>query len=174
MIRNEIIIWDPLVRLFHWSLASTFLLNYWVTEDGSDWHAWIGYTAGALVLIRVVWGFLGPHNARFASFFPTPSRIRHHLGELKTGSLDPQAGHNPLGGAMVLTLMTLMLGLAVTGFMMEEIDLFWGEDWVEDLHEILGDLTLAAVVIHVSAVFVMQKTSDVQLVRPMVTGKRKL
>jgi cytochrome b len=171
---NEIKIWDPLVRVFHWSLASTFALNYFITEEGETWHIWLGYSAGVLVLIRVVWGFIGPINARFSSFFPTPARLRHHLGEVRAGSVDPRSGHNPLGGAMVLTLMTLMLGLAVTGFMMEEIDFFWGEDWLEELHEVLANLTMAAVVIHVSAVILMQKTLGVELVRPMLTGKRRL
>ncbi len=171
---REIQVWDPLVRVFHWSLALTFLANYWITEDGGNWHVWIGYAAAALVAIRVVWGFIGPVNARFARFVPTPERVSRHWHELRRGQGDPLGGHNPLGGAMVILLMALILGLGTTGFMMEEVDRFWGEEWVEELHELLANLTMAAVVVHVTAVFVMQRWTGVELLRPMITGRRRV
>lgn len=165
-------IWDPLIRIFHWSLAATFLLNYFVTEEGGRNHEWVGYTAVGLLAVRIVWGFIGPRNARFSSFFPTPRRVRHHLAELRDGHISAEEGHNPLGGAMVLLLMALMLSLGVTGYMMEEIDVFFGEEWLEELHETLANITLIAVVVHVSAVVLMQRRFGIDLVRPMVTGRR--
>ena len=58
-------VWDPLVRVFHWSLVACVLLNLFVVDDGEDLHQWLGYAASALVGVRVVWGFIGPRHARF-------------------------------------------------------------------------------------------------------------
>ena len=68
-------VWDPLVRVFHWSLVACVLLNLFVVDDGEKLHQWLGYAAAALVAVRVVWGFVGPRHARFADFFPTPRSV---------------------------------------------------------------------------------------------------
>ena len=166
--------WDPLVRVFHWSLASLFLLNFFVTEAGEDIHELFGYIAVGLVVTRILWGFIGTRHARFVNFFPTHSRVKSHLQELFSKQTPDYHGHNPLGGAMVLLMLALILGLGITGYMMEEVDMFFGEDWLEELHEVMANLMMTAVVIHVTAVVVMQKWLGVQLVRPMITGKREV
>ena len=66
-------VWDPFVRIFHWSLVACVVLNQFVLEDGKTAHEWVGYTASALVLARVLWGFVGTRHARFSDFFPTPT-----------------------------------------------------------------------------------------------------
>lgn len=171
---RRISVWDPFVRIFHWSLVILVLSNIFITEEGEDLHEVFGYICSGLVVLRVIWGFIGPHNARFSSFFPTPARVKQHLEAMKKGEFDPKEGHNPLGGAMIIVLMTLIVGLAVTGFMMEEIDLFFGEEWVEELHELLSITLQLMVVIHISAVIAVQERSGIPLVKPMITGKRDL
>src|SRR3989338_5120606 len=132
----EIKVWDPLVRIFHWTLALACVLNLWLIEDGSDLHEWLGYYAMAAVLIRIVWGFIGTRYARFSSFFPTPNRLKAHLRAMLQGKAH-SLGHNPLGGLMILGLMTLVLLLGLTGWMMS-LDLFWGEDWLQEPHKGVG------------------------------------
>src|SRR3989344_3306220 len=73
-------VWDPFVRIFHWSLVSCVVLNQFVLEPGKTAHEWVGYTASALVLARLVWGFVGSRHARFSDFFPTPRRLAKDLG----------------------------------------------------------------------------------------------
>ena len=78
---REVLIWDAFVRLFHWSVATLFLLDFWVLEAGDPPHEWVGYAIGFLLLGRVLWGFIGSHNARFSSFpdsgaYP-PALARH-------------------------------------------------------------------------------------------------
>jgi cytochrome b len=170
---QTIIIWDGFVRLFHWSVASLFLLDFWVLEDGDPPHEWAGYALGALVLMRIIWGFIGPGNARFSSFFPTPKRIAAHWRELKTGEIDPNVGHNPFGGAMVIFLLSLLVLVTLSGWM-QTLDAFWGEEWVQQLHEISADITMIAVVIHVSAVVLMQILTQIPLIQTMVTGRRQI
>ena len=104
-------VWDPFVRVFHWSLVSCVILNFFVVDDGETLHQFVGYTASGLVVARLVWGFVGSEYARFANFFPTPVRLRAHLAAMRTGRRDFQPGHNPLGALMMLALMALVLAL---------------------------------------------------------------
>jgi cytochrome b len=164
------IIWDKFVRLFHWSTASLFLLNYFVLEAGEDLHEWAGYVIAGLVVLRIIWGFIGSPRARFSDFFPTPTRLK---GYVKTGlrAHSPEQGHNPLGGAMILFMLLLLLSTATSGWMMG-LDQFWGEDWVETLHSYAANAMFGAVVIHVAAVVVMQKLTGIKLIKAMVRGRR--
>ena len=170
---ETIVIWDRFVRIVHWSVASLFLLDYWVLEDGDPPHEWAGYALGVLVLLRIVWGFVGPRRARFSDFFPTPRRIAKHWRELRTGQVDRSEGHNPFGGAMVLLLFGLLIVVTLSGWM-QAWDMFWGEDWVEQVHEISADLTMIAVAVHVGAVVFMQFYTGVPLITTMITGKRRV
>lgn len=165
------VIWDPLVRLFHWSLALAFLLNYAVLEEGETAHEWVGYYCLAILAVRIFWGFVGSHNARFASFFPTREGIRHHLGLLRQGRIEAHDGHNPVGGLMVLALMSAVLLTGLSGWMLQ-LDVFWGEDWAEEIHEFFANLSMALVLVHVGAVLLLSWLGPVNLVRTMLTGRR--
>lgn len=170
---TEITVWDLFIRIFHWSVATLFLLDFWVLEEGDPPHEWAGYVIGFLLIARLIWGFIGSPNARFATFFPTPARLRHHLSELRAGKIDLSEGHNPLGGAMILLLLALLAAIVMTGWMLTW-DAFWGEGWLEDLHEILADITMGAVVIHISAVVIMGWRYNIPLIKTMLTGKRNI
>ena len=121
-------VWDLFVRIFHWSLVSCVVLNLWVLEPGETAHEWTGYTASALVLARLLWGFVGSPHARFRDFFPTPRRVVMHLRALRNGEHPVYLGHNPLGALMMLSLMALVLALGLTGVRTQvrqpELDLF--------------------------------------------------
>lgn len=165
-------VWDPLVRVFHWSLVACVLLNLFVVDDGEDLHQWLGYAAAALVGVRVVWGFIGPRHARFADFFPTPRRVAQHLHALWRGAPEHHWGHNPLGALMVLGLMAMVLALGLTGWM-QSLDAFWGVEWLQDLHEGLGEWLMPMVGLHAAAALVMGRIERTRLVKAMVTGVKE-
>lgn len=165
-------VWDPFVRIFHWSLVACVLTNYFVLDDGKDWHQWIGYAASALVTLRIVWGFIGTRHARFADFFPTPSRLRTHIAALREGRVEHHDGHNPLGALMMLALMTLVLALGATGFL-QTTDTFWGEEWLQELHEVLGSALIGLAGLHGAAAIVMGRIERTNLVGAMVTGVKR-
>lgn len=169
---EDIKVWDPLVRIFHWTLALACVLNLWLVEDGSDLHEWLGYYAAGAVVVRIVWGFIGTRYARFSSFFPTPSRLKEHLGAMLQNKAH-SIGHNPLGGLMILGLMALVLLLGLTGWMMS-LDLFWGEDWVEELHEGLAEILMVLVLIHVSVVSLYSRFGKDNLIKAMWTGRKSI
>lgn len=170
---QRIAIWDPLVRLFHWGTAALVLANYWLLEGGESPHRWAGYAIAALLAVRIVWGFVGSRNARFASFAPTPARLRTHWRRLRERRFDAHEGHNPLGALMILLLLTLLAVTAVSGWM-QGLDRFWGEDWVQDLHEYAANTLIAAVVVHVVAVVAMSRFTGLRLIRTMLSGRRPL
>jgi cytochrome b len=166
---ETIYIWDRFVRVFHWSLVSCVLLDYFVFDDGETLHQWLGYAACALVLARVVWGFVGSKYARFNDFFPTPTRIKHHLYLLIHREQDAYAGHNPLGALMMLALMSLVLALGVTGWM-QGLDAYWGEKWLMDPHEDMASFLIGLAGIHAAAAIIMSHIERTNLIKSMITG----
>ena len=165
-------VWDLFVRIFHWTLVSCVMVNYFVLDDGESIHEWLGYLASALVVARVVWGFIGSPYARFSNFFPTPRRLQHHVSQLVRGKAEMHWGHNPIGALMMLALMALVLGLGVSGWM-QTLDAFWGEAWLQDLHELLGNVLIGLVTLHAIAAIVMGRLERTRLIRAMVTGVKE-
>lgn len=165
-------VWDLFVRIFHWGLVTCVVLNQFVLEDGKAAHEWAGYTASALVLARIVWGFVGSRHARFSDFFPTPGRLARHFQALRRGEHPFYLGHNPLGALMMLALMALVLALGVTGWM-QTTDAYFGEEWLMELHEFLAHALLVAAGLHAAAAIVMGRLERVRLVRAMVTGTKQ-
>ncbi|WP_374326947.1 cytochrome b/b6 domain-containing protein [Azonexus sp.] len=169
---RNIQVWDRFVRFFHWSLVSCVLLNYFAIDDGETVHQWLGYFASALVVARIVWGFIGSKHARFTDFFPTPTRLRHHLQAMRAGKADPHPGHNPLGALMMLTLIALVLGLGVTGYL-QGTDMFWGEEWLQEVHETLASTLIGLAGLHALAAIVMSRVERTNLILAMITGVKK-
>ena len=166
-------IWDPVVRLFHWSLVVLFTANALILDDDGAAHEWVGYAIVALVCPRLVWGFVGPHSARFAAFLPGPGAITEQISDIATHRCRAHLGHSPLGALMVVNLLAVMLGIGATGYMMTT-DAFWGIDWVEDLHEILVTWAEISVVLHVAAVIFESRRTGINLPRAMVTGTKRV
>ena len=147
----EVRVWDPFVRIFHWSLVGLFVLAF-VTGDEIEWlHIAAGYAIAALVALRVVWGFVGPRHARFSDFVRPPREVSRYLRDAIRLRAPRYLGHNPAGGAMVVALLAMIAGIAATGFMMTT-DAFWGAQWVEDLHEGLVYATMGLIALHVAGV----------------------
>ena len=169
-----ITLWDPLVRVFHWSIAIIFVANMYFNEAGDDWHQWLGYAMVALLLVRFIWGFVGKGAARWADFFPTPARLSAHIGALVRGQAYHRMGHSPLGALVMILMMLCLLALGVTGFLAQEVDYFWGEDWIIDLHDTIANSLLALVLLHIAAALFESYRLKENLPLSMVTGKRRL
>lgn len=108
---RELMVWDPLVRFFHWSLVIFFTVAYLSGDDESDLHIVSGYIVTGLVLFRLLWGFIGTRYARFSNFVTGPGKVVGYLGSVLSGRPKPYAGHNPAGGYMILALLA---GLTLT------------------------------------------------------------
>jgi cytochrome b len=181
---REIRIWDPAVRLFHWSLAIGFAVAYLTEDDLEAVHVYAGYLVGALVVFRLLWGFVGPQHARFSDFVRGPSVVIGYLREAIRLRAPRYLGHNPAGGAMVVALLvtltvTVLTGMALYGatdFAGPLAGLFRGEaaaDVLKEVHEFAANLTLALVVLHLAGVLSASLEHRENLVKAMVTGRKR-
>lgn len=110
--------WDPIVKLTHWGIVAAVIGNAIVTEEGSGWHIWVGYGLAALLALRLLWGLIGPPEARFSAFPPSPSRAIAHLGEIRRGEVVEHKSHNPLGALMVYVIWTCLAVIIASGIAM--------------------------------------------------------
>jgi cytochrome b len=113
--------WDPLVKLTHWGIALAVLVNGALTEEGSDWHVWVGTGMAALLAVRLFWGLVGPREARFSAFPPSPGRALAHVRDILAGRKVPHTSHNPLGALMAYALWVTLAVVAVSGFAMSGV-----------------------------------------------------
>jgi cytochrome b len=169
--QERILIWDAPVRVFHWLLALSFFGAY-LTAESERWrlvHVTLGYTAGGLVVFRLLWGLFGTRHARFADFVRGPKAVLRYLGSLLRGQPEHHAGHNPAGALAIvallgLTCITVLLGWANYSEL--------GGEWVEEGHELAANLMLLVVGVHVGAVVLASWLHRENLVRAMVTGRK--
>jgi len=110
--------WDPIVKLTHWGIMAVVIANALVTEEGSGWHIWAGYGLFALLLLRLLWGLIGPRSARFSSFPPSLARAAGHLGQIRRGERISHSSHNALGALMAYAVWACLGVIVATGVAM--------------------------------------------------------
>lgn len=165
-------VWDIFVRVFHWSLAASFVVAWLTGDDWKTLHLWAGYTVAALIAMRLVWGVVGPPNARFSRFVKSPLVVAAYLKDVVTGREARHLGHNPAGGAMILALLATLAGLCLSGWLMTT-DAFWGSESMEMIHETLSNVALGLVGLHIAGVLWTSFRHRENLAHAMVTGKKR-
>ena len=165
---RRIPVWDPFVRVFHWSLVLAGILA-WSSAEAQVWlHERAGYLILVLVGLRILWGLVGSRHARFSDFLRGPRHTLAYLNDLRSGRPQHHLGHNPAGGWMVAALLCAMLATGVSGVLMGA-----GEaEFAEELHEGLAEFTLFLVVIHLAGVLFSSLLHGENLVRAMWTGAK--
>ena len=169
---DRIRVWDPLVRLFHWSLVGGFTVAYVTADEWDKAHERFGYIVAGLIAFRLFWGLVGSRHARFSDFLYRPSTIVAFVKDSLAMKGRRYVGHNPAGGAMVIALLLAIAGISATGYMMTT-DMFWGAEWVENVHELLVNGTLLLIVLHVGGVILASVEHKENLVRSMITGLKR-
>ena len=193
-------VWDPVVRMTHWIVAGVIVGNYFVTEDGSLAHVWLGWIGMGFLLVRVLWGFVGPFEARFVSFPPRPRAAIRHLQDLARGRPREYRSHNPAGAAMVYALWGTLAAVILSGLIMTSFatpfevarqkaavnEGDWaalvtdeatgesardGRKAVKEVHEIAVNLLLLLVALHLAGVAAESIALRRNLVRPMLLGR---
>ena len=192
--------WDPLLRLAHWGIAAVVIANYAFTKEGGSVHIALGWAGMALLLLRLIWGFVGPREARFASFPPNPMAALRHLGGLLRGKAPQYPSHNPAGALMAYALWACLAVLMLTGLGMSGLSPFaradleaavaegdWsvlveedgdaeGEspygDVLEEVHEVAANLILILALLHVAGVAVESRALRRNLLAPMLITRR--
>lgn len=166
---EKILVWDLPVRFFHWSLALSFAVAY-LSSESERWqlvHITSGYVLAALIVFRLIWGFVGSRYARFSEFVRGPGAIKDYLLGLLRLRPPHYTGHNPAGAVAVLALLSLGLVTAASGWAnFNEI----GGKLLEELHEGAASIMLAVVGIHVAAVLLTSLLHRENLVASMIHG----
>lgn len=165
-------VWDPFVRVFHWTLVILFAVAFLSGDDFETLHIATGYALLALIGMRVVWGFIGTRHARFSDFVRGPSEVMTHLRDMLRFRARRYIGHNPAGGAMVIALLLALLGTGASGFLMTT-DAFWDVKWVEEVHEALAYATLGLVILHVIGVLAASLEQRENLIQAMLSGRKR-
>lgn len=165
-------IWDWPVRLLHWSLVASIVAAWVTSEQTGVAHEYIGYASAAIVTARLLWGFAGNRYARFSHFVRGPGATVAYLRAVAGQRAARHLGHNPLGGAMVVALLSCVGLVAASGWAMTT-DLLWGYAWPVRLHEALAWALVGLVVLHLSGVVFTSWQHRENLVLAMFTGKKK-
>lgn len=193
MNESKVRVWDPLVRFGHWALVAAFFVAYLSEGEPRAVHTVAGYVVAIYVAVRVLWGFIGTPNARFASFVVSPVAGARYLLALVSGRAERHVGHSPAGAWMVLLLLASLAATTVAGLMLYAVHDGAGplatfvapalqgpglpedprEELWEELHELFGNLSLLLVVLHVAGVIVASRAHKENLARAMVTGEKR-
>lgn len=195
-------VWDPIVRVFHWTLVVSFFIAY-VTEDEVMWlHEYAGYLVLGLVLFRVIWGFIGTRHARFTDFVFPPREVLQYVKDLFSFRAKRYLGHNPAGGMMVIILLVMLALTSWTGIKAyehenpqqasrsvsvistamadgkhDDDDERHGKggernELWEEVHEFFANFTLLLVFVHIAGVLGSSVLHRENLVRAMITGRK--
>ena len=165
-------VWDLPLRLFHWSLAAAVLIAYFSANVLDTVHEIAGYAVLVLIAFRLVWGFAGTRYSRFASSMRPLRIVLRYLGQIAKGETGRYLGLNPAGAAMSAALLVLLAVSTISGWM-QVTEKFFGVDWVETLHTWSSNLVLILAVVHVLGVVLMCVLQKENLVRAMITGKKR-
>ncbi len=181
---RRVLIWDLPTRLFHWTLALSFL-GAWLTTEGDRWlsvHAFLGYLMVVLVVFRVLWGLVGSHYARFASFWFSPGQSLAYLKRVLARTAERHIGHNPTGSLAIYLLLLLTLVVGLSGFFTLGSEELQGvaSSWTQitqsrvfkKLHELAAWAMLLLVLGHLCGVVVESWLHRENLARSMLTGAK--
>lgn len=199
-------VWDLFVRVAHWTIVAAFFVAYFTEDDALTLHVWAGYAVGVVVILRIVWGFVGPKHARFSDFLYRPGEVIAYVRDLLTLGGRRYVGHSPAGGVMVLALLIGLLLTVGSGLMLYAIEenagplagivtggtlspediedsdedraagrygSEGGEELWEEVHEIMANLMLVLIGLHVAGVLLASYVHRENLVRAMVTGRKR-
>jgi cytochrome b len=169
---TRVLVWDAPVRVFHWLMVLSFAGAY-LTAESERWrllHVTLGYTMAGLFAFRLLWGLVGTRHARFASFVRGPAAAMRYLRSLLRRQPEHHAGHNPAGALAIVAL--LLLAAAVTGSG-AAMDFGLAGHWLEEAHEAAANIMLALVAVHVVAVIASSWLHRENLVRAMVSGRKR-
>lgn len=179
-------VWDPLVRIFHWSLVTSFFVAYFTEFDVFELHTYVGYFVCGLLLFRVYWGFAGTRFARFTNFVEKPKEVFGYLRAIFDGDAKRYIGHNPAGGAMIVALLSVLVLTCISGLLLYGLEgntgplaFIYGsvptevDDWVEEIHTILSHLSVAMIAVHIMGVITSSLLHRENLANAMITGKKR-
>lgn len=185
---REVPVWDLGVRFFHWALLILVVTSFVTAKIGGNavtYHAWSGYAILTLLVFRILWGFVGGTQARFTSFIKGPAAcIGYVKGMFNRDRHETTLGHNAVGGLSVLAMLLALLFQAVSGLFVNDDIAFEGplykwagkelSDKLMSLHSLNEKVIVTLVILHLSAIAFYFFYHRENLVKPMITGVKRV
>lgn len=177
-------VWDPALRAFHWLLATLVIVTWGLGQFGPNdmsLHFWLGYAIVGLLVFRLVWGFVGPAPARFATFLRGPGAVIDYLRHMGEREPSNWPGHNPLGALSVVAMLAVLLAQVATGLISDPDDYINVGPLAGQVasstarkavgwHHFGGTIVLLLVLVHIGVILFYRLWKHEDLVRPMITG----
>ena len=183
---KQILVWDPLLRIFHALLAGCFLVAYVMEDEMLHLHLLLGSIVFGLIIFRLFWGICGTEHARFSDFIFSIKQIRDHLRSLIRWKPSHHTGHTPAGGVMIFFLLIGLLILTLSGIMLYGLEnsaapfAYLTTDmsldtiiFIEQLHSLVADALMLAVLFHIAGVLIESLLQQQNLIGAMITGYKK-
>jgi cytochrome b len=170
---RTVAVWDLPLRLWHWAFAASILAAWFTPTVYDRLHRIAGYTVIALLAFRLVWGFWGSRYSRFRMVGVRLRAAPGYLWNLRRGMTGRYIGLNPAGTLMLVALLLAIAVSAITGAMSVTAT-FFGLWWVEDTHAYASDAVIVLVVLHVLGVVLMGLLQRENLIRAMITGRKRI
>ena len=166
-------VWGLWIRVVHWAVAAIVVVDLLNDAGANPWHRNLGYAAAALVALRLGVGAVLKGHANPVVMVRAAMRAPSYARAVVTGRSRPFVGHNPLGALLSFTIWTLVLFLAVTGWM-TQLDRFWGEERLHDLHAAAAYALGVCAAVHVLGVFRASRIYGRNVATSMITGRKRL
>ncbi len=175
-------VWTVSIRIFHWLLAIGFTCAYILSyfDDYENLHYAFGLFVGVLILFRIIYGFVGNKYANFKDF---PIRIKNQITFIKNYLKKDKAyiGHNPAASIVMIGIFIVGLFCSISGYMLYSVEnpslinISLSEDFLEETHEILANLFLGLVIIHLIGIFTdLLFHSKTKTLQSIFTGYKSL
>lgn len=182
---THIMVWDPLLRSFHWLLVAAFAAAWWSEGQDIRIHLLAGSIIPGLLVFRFIWGIAGEQHALFSSFRPTFAAIQQHASELLRLRSGSYAGHTPIGSLMIYILLFVLLALSLSGMLLMALQMGLGPfagwaahadtqtEWlVQQVHGLCFDSLQILLAIHLAGVAAESVLQRCNLTLAMLTGRK--
>ncbi|MES2039437.1 MAG: cytochrome b/b6 domain-containing protein [Pseudomonadota bacterium] len=169
--KNNHPVWDLPVRLIHWAQVVAIVAAWITSGQIGSVHEYVGYGAGLLVLVRLMWSCVGNRYARFTQFLKSPAATFAYLRLVINSKAPRYVGHNPLGGWMAAALLICVALLVLTGWAMGT-DLLWGYAWPVLVHVTIAWAMVVLIGLHVLGVVFTSWQHHENLAKAMISGNK--
>lgn len=166
------IIWNLKIRILHWLMALFIVINLFIFDEGGQVHEWIGYGTLVFVFFRTIIGIVSQGNESFFKFPLQPHELLYFIKNIFNSNRKDYEGHNPAASYAYLGFWILVLGLGTTGIMLVQFDQFFGNEFLEELHELMADGVILFLIVHFSGIILDSVLHRRKSWMSIITGRK--
>lgn len=173
---NGKLAYDLPTRIFHWLFAILFTVSFFIANVIDDdsalyaYHMLSGILMSVLVVLRILWGFIGTRYSRFSTFMLSLKSLLDYSSALVFGKTKKYMNHNPASSYAAIIMFCFTLALLVTGLLMSN---HIYKDFFEEVHELVANGFLIIVLLHIAGVLFHHLRHRDGILWTMISGRKK-